>query len=101
MPEHGTKEMCDSLDARIASLEGQAPGGGPTIQYGITSLTAGQNKAVAFDQAFAQAPTVFVTSQTNNADTSCTYSAHTVTATGFMLRGAGNPAGSVAWLAIL
>ena len=101
MPEHGTKEMCDSLDARITDLEGQAPGGGPTIQYGITSLTAGQNKAVSFPTPFDSAPTVFVTSQTNNADTSCTYSAHTVTTTGFMLRGAGNPAGNVAWLAIL
>ena len=101
MVEHADKAYCDSLDARLTALESAAPGGGPTIQYGVTSLTAGQNKSVSFPVAFASAPTVFVTSQVNNADTSCTYSAHTVTTTGFMLRGAGNPAGNVAWLAIL
>ena len=27
MPEHGTKEMCDSLDARLTDVEGQGPAG--------------------------------------------------------------------------
>lgn len=101
MPEHATKSYCDDLDARVTVLEAIAPGGGPTIQHGVTSLTAGQNKSVSFATPFVSAPTVIVTAQFNNADTSCTYSAHTVTTDGFMLRGAGNPAGNVAWIAIL
>ena len=101
MPEHALKSVVDDHETRIQAVEGQAPGGGPTIQYGVTSLTAGQNKSVSFPEAFASAPTVFVTAQFNNADTSTSFSAHTVTTDGFMLRGAGTPAGNVAWLAIL
>ena len=50
-----------------------------------------------FTTPFSSPPHVVVTSQINNADTSCTYSAHTVTVNGFTLRGTGNPAGNVAW----
>jgi hypothetical protein len=54
---------------------------------------------VAFVTPFSSVPRVVVLAQFNNADTSCTYSAHTVTANGFTLRGVGNPAGNVAWVA--
>ena len=101
MVEHASKAYCDSIDARVTSLESAAPGGGPTIQHGVTSLTAGQNKEVAFPVSFDSAPTVIVTPQFSSNDASCQYYAHTVTTDGFMLRGAGNPAGDVAWMALL
>jgi hypothetical protein len=65
----------------------------------LVNLTAGGSSNVAFVTPFASVPRVVVLSQINNADTSCTYSAHTVTVNGFTLRGAGNPAGNVAWIA--
>lgn len=74
-------------------------GGGASVKSGIVSLSAGGSANVVFATQFASTPRVIVTSQANNADTSCTYSAHTVSVNGFTLRGAGNPAGNVAWLA--
>jgi hypothetical protein len=74
-------------------------GGGPDVKSGLVSLTAGGSVNVSFVAPFASVPQVVVTSQINNADTSCTYSAHSVTVNGFTLRGAGNPAGNVAWIA--
>lgn len=83
-----------------AWTEAQAGGGsGPTVKSGLVNLAAGGSANVTFTIPFSSVPVVIVTSQTNNADTSCTYSAHSVTANGFTLRGAGNPAGNVAWLA--
>lgn len=75
------------------------PGPGANTKAGIVNLAAGGSANVAFVTPFATVPKVVVTSQTNNADTSCTYSAHSVTVNGFTLRGAGNPAGNVAWIA--
>ena len=69
------------------------------MKSGLVNVTAGGSANVAFTTPFASTPHVIVTSQINNADTSCTYSVHSVTANGFTLRGAGNPAGNVAWLA--
>ena len=63
------------------------------------NLGAGATSAVTFGSAFSEVPKVVVTSQIANTDTSCTYSAHNVTVSGFTLRGAGNPAGNVAWIA--
>ena len=100
MPEHALKTTVDDHETRIQAVEG-APGGGPTIQAGTVNLAAGGTSAVTFSPAFASAPRVFLTAQFNNADTSCTYSAHTISETGFTMRGAGNPAGSVAWMAVL
>jgi len=77
----------------------QSGGGGATIKAGVVSLAAGGSSAVTFQTPFSSIPQVVVTSQINNADTSCTYSVHSVTTDGFTLRGAGNPAGNVAWLA--
>lgn len=74
-------------------------GSGPDVKSGLVSLTAGGSAVVAFASAFSSTPQVVVLSQINNADTSCTYSAHTVSTGGFTLRGAGNPAGNVAWIA--
>jgi hypothetical protein len=78
----------------------QGPAGGTVaIKSGLVNLTAGGSANVAFATPFASVPHVVVLSQTNNADTSCTYSAHSVTVDGFTIRGAGNPAGNVAWIA--
>lgn len=72
------------------------------IRCGTVNLGAAGSSAVVFADPFPVGATVrvFVTPQFNNADTSCTYSAHTISRTGFTLQGAGNPAGNVAWLAI-
>ena len=74
---------------------------GASIKAGVVNLGAGATAAVTFTTPFqlGSVVTVVVTSQTSNADTSCTYSAHTVTVAGFTLKGAGNPAGDVAWIA--
>jgi hypothetical protein len=74
-------------------------GSGPAVKSGLVNLGAGATAAVTFTTPFASVPQVVVTSQVSNADTSCTYSAFNVTTGGFSLRGAGNPAGNVAWMA--
>jgi hypothetical protein len=65
----------------------------------LVNLTAGGSANVAFVTPFSSVPHVVPGAQFNNADTSCTYSVHTVTVNGFTIRGAGNPAGNVAWIA--
>ena len=78
----------------------QGPAGsGAPIKAGVVNLAAGGTALVTFGTPFLEIPKVVVTSQTANTDTSCTYSAHNVTLLGFTLRGAGNPAGDVAWIA--
>lgn len=69
------------------------------IKSGVVNLGAGLTAGVVFATPFESVPHVVVTSQTNNADTSCTYSAYSVTVNGFTLKGAGNPAGNVVWIA--
>jgi hypothetical protein len=54
---------------------------------------------VVFATAFPSVPVVMITPQFANADTSCTYSARSVTVNGFTAGGAGNPAGIVGWIA--
>lgn len=78
---------------------GSSPNG---IKSGVVNLGAGGSSAVTFSPAFRAGSTVlvFLTPQFNNADTSCTYSAHTISVNGFTMQGAGNPAGNVAWLAM-
>lgn len=92
-------EIEAKLAGEISSHTHAGGGGGPTIKSGVVNLGAGGSANVSFVTPFATTPRVLVTSQINNADTSSTISAHTVTANGFVLRGAGNPAGNVAWLA--
>ena len=70
-----------------------------TIKSGIVNLGAAATAAVTFTTPFSTVPRVVVTAQFNNNDTSCTYNAESVTVNGFTLRGTGNPAGSVAWIA--
>ena len=78
----------------------QGPAGGVVaIKSGTANLTAGGTAAVTFTTPFSRAPEVVVGAMFANADTSCTYSARNVTANGFTLGGAGNPAGVVAWIA--
>lgn len=81
--------------------QGEPGTGGPTFKVGLVNLTAGGSVNVAFVTPFPAGSIVkvVITSQINNADTSSTISAHSVTVNGFTLRGAGNPAGNVAWLA--
>lgn len=78
-----------------------ASSGGPTIKAGTVNLSAGGSANVSFVSPFPAGTTVIVslTAQINNADTSCTYSAHTISVNGFTARGAGNPAGLVGWIA--
>lgn len=75
-------------------------GGAVPMKAGVVNLAAGGSSNVVFGSAFNNVPTVFLTSQFNSADTSTTLSAHTVTVSGFTMRGAGNAAGNVAWLAV-
>jgi hypothetical protein len=91
----------DKGDQGIQGIQGPAgaDGAGAPIKAGLVNLGAGATAAVTFGAAFSEVPKVVVTSQIANADTSCTYSAYNVTATGFTLKGVGNPAGNVAWLA--
>jgi hypothetical protein len=99
---HPQAEVTD-LEAALAGKSDvghtHAGGSGPAVKSGLVNLGAGLSANVTFATPFASVPHVVVTSQINNADTSCTYSVHTVTANGFTLRGAGNPAGNVAWIA--
>lgn len=72
------------------------------LKTGTVNLGAGGSSVVTFTTPFPVGAVVkvFLTPQFNNADTSCTYSAHTISRTGFTMQGAGNPAGNVAWLAV-
>jgi hypothetical protein len=79
--------------------QGEPGAGGAVVKSGLVNLTAGGSANVVFVSPFSSTPHVTVLSQINNADTSCTYSAHSVTVNGFTIRGAGNPAGNVAWIA--
>ena len=76
-------------------------GGGPTVKSGVVNLAAGGSAVVTFGTAFplGVTPQIMVTPQFNNADSTSEVSAHTVTNTGFTIRGAGNAAGNVAWIA--
>ncbi len=74
-------------------------GSNANIKSGIVNLTAGGSANVTFPTPFASTPRVVAISQFNSADTSTTLSCHTVTVNGFTLRGAGNAAGDVAWIA--
>lgn len=74
-------------------------GSGPTVKSGTVNLTAGGTANVVFATPFASVPVVMITPQFANADTSCTYSARSVTVNGFTAGGAGNPAGVVGWIA--
>lgn len=54
---------------------------------------------VTFGTPFPTLPRVMVTSEFNSADTSTTLSVSPVSTSGFTIRGAGNAAGTVAWIA--
>jgi hypothetical protein len=75
------------------------PGGGANVKSGVVNLPAGGSAVVTFTTPFASLPHVQVTSQFNSADTSTTLSVFPVSVSGFTIRGAGNAAGTVAWLA--
>lgn len=76
-----------------------ASGGGAVVKSGTVNLTAGGTANVTFTTPFASVPVVTITPQFANTDTSCTYSARSVTVNGFTAGGAGNPAGVVGWIA--
>ena len=74
---------------------------GAVIKAGVVNVGAGGTAAVTFATPFPDGATVRVTVTANfsNTDTSCTYSAYNESVNGFTVRGAGNPAGNVAWIA--
>jgi hypothetical protein len=74
-------------------------GGGANVKSGAVNLTAGGSAVVTFTTPFASTPHVVVTNQFSSADTSTTLSVFPVSTTGFTIRGAGNAAGTVAWIA--
>lgn len=84
----------------IQGLQGPA-GGNATVKSGVVNLGAGASAVVAFGTPFdvGVTPQVIVCSQFNGADTSTTLFAHTVTNASFTMKGAGNAAGNVAWIA--
>ena len=78
----------------------QGPAGGTVlVKSGTVNLTAGGTANVTFTTPFPSVPVVMITAQFANTDTSCTYSARSVTVNGFTAGGAGNPAGVVGWIA--
>jgi hypothetical protein len=78
----------------------QGPAGGNVlVKSGAVNLTAGGTANVTFTTPFPSVPVVMITAQFANTDTSCTYSARSVTVSGFTAGGAGNPAGVVGWIA--
>jgi hypothetical protein len=78
----------------------QGPAGGNVlVKSGTVNLTAGGTANVTFTTPFPSVPVVMITAQFANTDTSCTYSARSVTVNGFTAGGAGNPAGVVGWIA--
>lgn len=89
------------LTGQIASHSHAGGGGGPTVKSGLVNLTAGGTAVVTFTTPFGVGvtPHVVVCSQFNGSDTSTTLYAHTVTNVGFTMKGAGNAAGNVAWIA--
>lgn len=89
------------IEGRLDSLEVASPlSSESTIDSGIVDLGAGASANVTFAVSFLSAPKVVVTPNFNSNDASCQYYVHSVTASGFTLRGAGNPAGNVAWIAV-
>lgn len=72
---------------------------GSVVRSGTVSLGAGGSVNVAFGVAFPTTPKVVCTSQFATTDTSTTLSCHSVTTDGFVLKGAGNANGTVAWIA--
>lgn len=78
----------------------KTPPGGATVKSGIVAgLGANASANVMFTTPFSSVPRVVATSQFSSGDTSTTLSIHSVTVNGFTLRGAGNAAGDVAWIA--
>ena len=86
-------------DGKVPASQLPAASGGADVRSGVVNLTAGGSANVLFARAFSSTPHVVVTSQFNSADTSTTLSVHTVSVNGFTIRGAGNAAGNVAWIA--
>lgn len=74
-------------------------GSAPVVKSGVVSLGAGGSANVVFATPFSSVPVVVPAAQFSNADTSCTYSCHSITVNGFTIRGSGNPAGLVGWIA--
>lgn len=78
----------------------QGPAGGTVlVKSGLVNLGAGGSAVVTFGTPFPTIPQVMVTSAFNSADTSTTLSVFPVSTSGFTIRGAGNAAGTVAWIA--
>lgn len=93
--------LCGGVPTALGGGEGTPgpQGRGADIKCGVVNLTAGGSSNVVFAAAFSSVPIVTVTAQFNVSDTSCTICAHSITANGFTVRGAGNPAGSYGWIA--
>ena len=74
-------------------------GGGADVKSGIVNLGAGGTANVSFAISFSGVPRVVAIPQFSTTDTSTTISCYNVTTDGFTMRGAGNAAGNVAWIA--
>ena len=84
----------------IQGIQGpQGPAGGANVKSGVVNLGAATTAAVTFVTPFAATPHVVVAYQFASTDTSNSISAYNVTVNGFTLKGAGNAAGNVAWIA--
>lgn len=94
-------EIEAKLTGEISSHTHAGGGSGPTTKAGVVNLGAGASVVVTFGAPFAVGvtPVVVISSVFNGADTSTTLYAHTITNVGFTMKGAGNAAGNVAWIA--
>jgi hypothetical protein len=88
----------DTGDTGPQGPEGQNGSGAP-IKSGLVTLGAAGTANVTFTTPFSSTPHVTHCSQFNGADTSTTIYIYNVTVNGFTMKGAGNAAGNVAWIA--
>ena len=70
------------------------------IQVGVVYLSAGGEATVTFAKPFSSPPIVVALQQFATTDTSTTLSCKDVTVNGFVMKGAGNVAGDVGWIAV-
>jgi hypothetical protein len=92
-------EIEAKLIGEINSHSHAGGGSGPVVKSGLVNLGAAATVNVTFTTPFASVPHVTHCSQFNGADTSTTIYIYNVTANGFTMKGVGNAAGNVAWIA--
>jgi len=82
-----------------AMIDASGPGNGANIKSGVVYLASNGEAEVTFTTPFTTLPLVVATSNFRTTDTSTTLCCYNQSLTGFIIKGAGNTAGLVAWIA--